>query len=224
MKKMIAGIFSHPDDEVLGAGGALKKHSLNGDDVRILILSTGLTSREPAKDAEILELRKQAQASADVLGLTSIEFADFPDNKMDSVPLLDVVKRVEEFLDSFNATTIYTHHGNDLNIDHRITYQAVLTACRPLPGSGPREILACEINSATEWGDNTGNLFIPSDFLNIENTLKSKIEALSCYKSEIRDWPHPRSLEAVEGLAKLRGSQSGFTAAEAYQVIKRVRN
>ena len=136
--EQIAVIVAHPDDEVLGFGGAIAHHAKSGDAVHILILATGLASRsadKTAAPAALDELREQAQSAATILQAESVEFADFPDNAMDSVPLLDVVVRIESFLSKIAPTTLYTHHMGDLNVDHGVTARAVLTACRPLPGT-----------------------------------------------------------------------------------------
>ena len=223
MTRRIAAIFAHPDDEVLGAGGALTLHASRGDAVRILLLATGLASRGDTSSEGLADLREQAAAAAKTLGADGVTFADFPDNAMDGAPLLDVVKRVEAFLADFAAETIYTHHGGDLNVDHRVTHQAVVTACRPLPGVRPIEILACEVNSSTEWAAPPSAPFVPNEFLGIADALKTKVAALECYQDEIRPWPHPRSSEGVRALARWRGAQCGYEAAEAFQVVRRVR-
>ena len=221
--RRIAAIFAHPDDEILGCGGALARHAECGDDVRILLLATGLRSRGPSDETAIGKLREEARESAKIVGAKGIEFADFPDNAMDSVPLLDVVKRVEAFLASFAADVIYTHHDGDLNIDHLIVHRAVVTARRPLPNIGPFEILACEVNSSTEWGLPSQTPFIPTDFLDIASYVEQKVKALERYRGEIRPWPHPRSSEGVRALARWRGAQCGVEAAEAYRQVRRVR-
>lgn len=223
MTGTVAAIVAHPDDEVLACGGALAAHAAAGHRVRILLLSTGLISRGEVSAAEIEKLQGEARQAAEVLGAEEVEFADFPDNAMDSVRLLEVVKRVEGFLKNFPAEVVYTHHGGDLNIDHRVVQQAVLTACRPLPGRGPLEILACEVNSATEWAASPAPPFVPTEFLDISATLDVKVRALECYRGELRAWPHPRSLEGVRALARWRGAQAGFEAAEAFMTLRRIR-
>ncbi len=223
MTHRVAAIFAHPDDETLGAGGALALHAARGDDVRILLLATGLGSRGDTGSESLNRLRDQAASAAKKLGAAGVVFGDFPDNAMDSVPLLDVVKRVEAFLADFAADTIYTHHGGDLNVDHRVTHQAVVTACRPLPGVASVEILACEVNSSTEWAAAPAPPFVPTEFLGIADVLDTKVAALECYQGEVRPWPHPRSSEGVRALARWRGAQCGHEAAEAFQLVRRVR-
>lgn len=223
MARKIAAIFAHPDDEVLACGGALAAHADAGDEVRVFIMATGATSRGGEQGAYVSTLRKQAQAAAKVLGAVGVEFSDFPDNRMDSVALLEVVKAVEGFLTRFPADVIYTHHAGDMNIDHGVINRAVATPCRPLPGSRPFEVLTCEINSSTEWATAPLAPFVPTDFVGIAGSLDRKVAALKCYANEIRPWPHPRSAEGVRALARWRGSQCGMEAAEAFGLMRRVR-
>lgn len=223
MSRLVAAVFAHPDDEVLGCGAAVHWHASRGDRVAILILATGLTSRGPAGETALAELRGQAEAAAKVLGAQSVAFADFPDNAMDSLPLLRIVQRVEKFLQDFPAEVIYTHHAGDLNVDHRVTHEAVMTARRLLPGAKPVEIYGCEVNSATEWGLPSRVPFVPTDFLDAGDHIAAKVAALECYSGEIRDWPHPRSAEGVRVTARFRGMQCGRDAAEAYRLVRRLR-
>jgi LmbE family N-acetylglucosaminyl deacetylase len=221
-RQTIAAIFAHPDDEVLGAGATLARHAARGDSVRILILATGLAARGDGERRAIEKLRDQARRAADTLGAQAIEFADFPDNRMDTVALLDVVQRVEAYLTAgAPPARVFTHHGGDLNIDHRIVHQAVMTACRPLPGVAPFEILAGEVASSTEWVPNATDQFQPSVFVDASATLKAKLAALACYAGEMRDWPHPRSIEGLRVLARWRGAQCGHEAAEAFMLMRR---
>jgi len=224
MPRTVAAVFAHPDDEVLGCGGALALHADAGDAVRILILATGAASRGGDQSTCITELRGQAQQAAEVLGAQGIEFRDFPDNRMDTVALLDVVKNVEQFLYAHPVDVIYTHHAGDMNIDHVITHRAVATACRPTPGTRPVEILACEVNSSTEWAPPPLTPFVPTDFLDISASLDRKVSALECYAGELADWPHPRCGEGVRALARWRGTQAGMEAAEAFSLVRRVRH
>lgn len=223
-RRRVAAIFAHPDDEILGCGGAMAMHADKGDEVHILILATGLASRAAPTGDALAELRSHAEAAAKVVGARSIEFGAFPDNAMDSVPLLDIVKCVESFVGRHQPDVIYTHHRGDLNVDHRCTHDAVATARRLLPGNRPVEILACEVLSSTEWGLPSGPVFTPTDFLDIATALDRKVEAMCCYAGEIRDWPHPRSERGIRTLAHLRGAQCGRDAAEAYMTVRRLRD
>lgn len=222
MTKKVAAIFAHPDDEILACGGVLAKHVLAGDDVHIYILATGLASRGAVVSEQIQSLRDDAISAARELGVTKVKFGDFPDNAMDKVPLLEVVKAVEEFLTEFNASYIYTHHMGDMNIDHEVVCRAVLTAARPLPGRGDLVILAGEINSSTEYAAQPMPPFRPTEYVNITSVLEKKIKAMAAYKGELREWPHPRSLKALEHQARNRGAQAGFEAAEAFATLRRI--
>ena len=221
--RTVAAIFAHPDDEVLGCGGALALHADRGDTVHILILATGLAARGPASMDAIARLRRQGEAAARVLGAREIQFAEFPDNAMDSVPLIEVVRIVEGFMARTECTVLYTHHGGDLNVDHRVTHMAVATACRPTPEAPDREIFACEIPSSTEWAPSTLPGFLPTDFVDVSAAVERKVAALACYADEIRSWPHPRSADGVRALARWRGAQCGREAAESFVAVRRVR-
>lgn len=223
MSVKVAAIYAHPDDEVLACGGMLAHHAARGDDVKILILATGLTSRGEASLQELESLKDDARNAARALGVESVSFGGFPDNAMDGVPLLDVVKAVEDFLDHHPAQVIYTHHMGDMNIDHEVTAQAVLTAARPLPGTMDLTILAGEINSSTEYAPPPMIPFTPTEYYDIADTLDAKIKAMAAYKGELREWPHPRSLKALEHQARNRGAQAGMEAAEAFMTLRRIK-
>jgi N-acetylglucosamine malate deacetylase 1 len=208
-------VAAHPDDEVLGCGGTIARHAAAGDQVSILIMATGATAR--GGDArEIDSLKEAARKAAAVLGARAPEFADFPDNRMDQVALLDVIQRVERTVRSVAPTLVYTHHRGDLNVDHRIAHEAVCTACRPLPGSSVHRLLAFETVSSTEWG----HMFTPTCYVETTPYLERKLEALEAYAGEMRAFPHARSLEAIRALATLRGAQAGVFAAEAFEVVR----
>ena len=209
-------VASHPDDEVLGCGGTIAKHVANGDEVHVAIMSTGVTSRDDYGQG--FELLDAAYESKMVLGYKPQWILEYPDNEMDSVPLLDIVKSVEAFVHNLKPDIVYTHHAGDLNIDHRITHQAVMTACRPLPGCSVKTILCFEVPSSTEWGQG----FEPNWFVDISDTWEKKRDALVAYMSEMREFPHPRSYDGVWHLANLRGATVGVEMAEAFMVARRI--
>ena len=221
-------IAAHPDDEVLGCGGTAARHSDAGDEVHVLIMAEGATSRATEGDAgndfarERKALRAAGEAAAAILGVQSPAFADFPDNAMDTVSLLDVTRRVEQMITQIKPAIVYTHHGGDLNIDHRIVHQAVQTACRPLPRSPVRALYAFETVSSTEWAspDNAAGAFLPSRFVDISGQLQRKLKALDAYSMEMRAPPHARSIESVSALATHRGASVAMAAAEAFMVIR----
>ena len=219
----VAAIMAHPDDEVLGCGGSLSRLSRSGASVHIFILATGLTSRGPADKAALLALKDQAKAATARLGAATIDFADFPDNSMDSVSLLEIIKKVESFVTKIKPDLIFTHHSGDINIDHDLTQRAVMTATRALPKSKPIEVLACEVLSSTEFGPANKQLQ-PHLYLRLtEEDVNAAIDALTCYREETRDWPHPRSARALECQFRMRGSECGVDAAEVFEVLRVVR-
>lgn len=214
-------VVAHPDDEILGVGGTIAQHSANGDEVRVLFLTNGVGARD-ASDSDVERRATAARRAAEIVGARSLRFLDFPDNRLDDVPLLDVVKAVERSIAETQPETIYTHHLGDLNIDHAICHRAVLTACRPIPGFPINRILACEIPSSTEWAFPSRDAFIPTRFVDIAEVLEIKRRALEAYAEEMRPFPHPRSYEAVEALARWRGATVGVVAAEAFEVVREV--
>lgn len=225
-KRNILVVVAHPDDEILGCGGTMSRHACEGDDVHILILAEGATSRDRHRNAglrgdDIESLREAARKAAETLGTALPMFRDFPDNRMDRVELIEVIKEVEGVVFELCPDVIYTHHAFDLNIDHRITHQAVLTACRPEPGKKDTAIYAFETISSTEWSGQSGNRsFSPNYFINISEHLDNKIKALKSYGMELRPFPHLRSVEAVQHLARYRGASVGIHAAEAFELIR----
>lgn len=223
MKRVLV-VAAHPDDEALGCGGTIARHVAEGDVVSAAFLTDG-TSARPSPDLEAAKAAREAAArrAARVLGIAELHFLDFPDNRLDSVALLDVVQRLEEIVVSVDPDVVYTHHGCDLNADHRIAHQAVATACRPLPGMTLAAVYGFETLSSTEWTTPAiGAAFLPQRFVDIGEWLKVKFDALQCYGDELRPYPHPRSLAAVESLTRIRGSSVGVAAAEAFTVIRQV--
>jgi len=224
--KTILAVAAHPDDEVLGPGGTLARHAAQGDAVHVLLLSTGATARDQSRGAsargdELAALSAAARSVATVLGAAPPRFAGLPDNRMDSLDLLDVIKAVEEVVDELAPEIVFTHHGGDLNVDHRITHQAVVTACRPLPGASVRAIYGFETLSSTEWASaDSTTPFQPQRFVDISQHLETKLRALAAYETEMRAFPHPRSTDGVSALARLRGATVGVAAAEAFRVVR----
>ncbi len=215
--KKIGVIFAHPDDEVLGCGGTINKYASNGYDIHTLILTKGVTSRLNYKSESQIELLKQAKKASKILGSKTIDFCDFPDNEMDKISLLEIIKEIEFFINKFNLGIIFTHDYYDLNNDHKIVNKAVVTACRPFVKN--IKVVSCEVLSSSEANFSTNSLFKPNLFVNIDDFLKKKIDAMNEYKHELKEWPHPRSIEGIKNQAYLRGSQSGLRAAEAFKIL-----
>jgi LmbE family N-acetylglucosaminyl deacetylase len=219
-------VAAHADDEALGCGGTIARLARAGSAVHVAFLADGVSSRpdEPARQAEALRSRRAAAEKAcGILGVADMTYGVFPDNRMDSVPLLSVVQAIELLLARLRPETVITHHAGDLNVDHRRVHEAVAVACRPLPGASVRTLLAFEVASSTEWQPaGSGPAFAPNWFSDITATLDVKLAALDAYGAELRPWPHARSRAAVEHLARWRGATVGVAAAEAFMLGRHV--
>lgn len=217
-------IAAHPDDEVLGCGGTMARLAAAGCEVHVAILGEGLTSRGGAADVTALEvLHNQGRQAAARMGARNVRFCGLPDNKFDSIPLLGIIQLIEAELLEVKPQAVFTHHAGDLNIDHRITHQAVVTATRPTgtgPGQGVKLLCAFEIPSASEWAFCQFAPFRPNMFVDIAATVETKIEAMACYAGEQCAFPHPRSAEHLRALASTRGSAVGSGATEAFELIR----
>jgi len=224
MNKRILVIVAHPDDEILGVGGTINKHVKDNDGVYCLILGEGEKSRGIGNfNEKIFELHNQAKKSGEIIGFKQIYFENLPDNEFDSVSLLKITKKIEEYINKIKPDIIYTHYENDLNIDHRLTFQGVITACRPCNNNCPKEIYCFETLSSTEWQLQSKE-FKPNVYINIENEIETKIQALRAYTSELRNYPHPRSEEGIKILAKYRGLECGKRYVEAFKLIRSINN
>lgn len=225
MKKILA-VVAHPDDEVLGCGATLARLIKEGYEANTLILGEGVTSRDKKRDTknrnkEILALKEQAKKANKILGIKEVFFYDLPDNRFDTLPLIEIIKAIEEVKFKVKPDIIFTHYGKDLNIDHQITYNAVITATRPIKGETVKEIYSFEIPSSTEW--NCPLSFNPNIFFDVTETIDIKLKALQVYISEIRDFTHPRSEEFIRLNSKLWGVKTGLTNVEVFQSIRIIR-
>lgn len=226
MNKILV-IAAHPDDEILGLGGTVRRLVNEGNIVNCLILGEGMTSRKKDRmdtKKEVLDsLHNDAKKAGEIIGFKQVYFGNLPDNRFDSVDLLDIIKIVEELVDSLKPDIIYTHHKGDRNIDHQITFDAVLTACRPIGDYSVKEIYSFETPSSTEWDFSYGsNVFTPNVFVDIEDTLDAKLNAMAYYKTELREYPHPRSLEALKVISSRWGTVVGKKHVEAFKLIRKV--
>lgn len=223
MKKVLV-FAAHPDDELLGLGGTVRKLSNKGIDVCAVIMAEGITSRADTRDEadknEIAELQEDARKAAGIVGYKSIDFCGLPDNRMDGMELLDVIKIVSKFIEKYQPDTIFTHHHGDLNIDHRITCEAVLTACRPVGNYCVKRIYTFETPSSSEWNYNYSEPFTPNVYFDVTDTLEAKVQGMACYRTERTLFPHPRSAEGLRSLGRLRGTNVGFGMAEAFMLVR----
>jgi LmbE family N-acetylglucosaminyl deacetylase len=221
-------VAAHPDDEVLGCGGTIARHADAGDQVQVLIVAEGATSRQQHRDRaeatqEISALAQATQEGGAILGAQGVELLDLPDNRLDSLDRLDLIKQIEERITQHQPDVVYVHHAGDVNVDHRRLHEAVVTACRPMPGQPVRRLLSYEVASSTEWqAPGSAPAFQPNWFVDITAQWPRKRQALEAYAAEMRPWPHARSIEALEHLARWRGAQVGVEAAEAFCLLRQV--
>lgn len=223
MSKKILIVVAHPDDEVLGCFGTVSKLIKEGYEAYTLILGEGKTSRLDTRkieeNKEQLEiLNDEIKKANDIIGIKKCFVYDFPDNRFDSVDLLDIIKVISKIKEEIKPDIIFTHYENDLNIDHKITYQAVITATRPIENESVKEIYSFEILSSTEWQYPIS--FSPDVFFDIQDTIELKLNAMQCYKSELCLYPHPRSLEGIELNAKYNGMRVGKNYVEAFKSVR----
>ena len=217
-KKRILVVAAHPDDEVLGCGGTMAKLANQGHEIRTLLLGSGRA--DLSSPQEIQEIFEQSDSANSVLSgfKGGVSIYKFPDNAFDTVKLLDIVHVIEKHKELFRPDSIFTHSVHDLNIDHRITYQAVITATRPLKNECVRDIFSFEVLSSTEW--NYPTRFSPNFFMDISKTIDTKLQAMNCYKGELREFPHPRSLKGIRLNSEYWGMRVGHENTEAFELVR----
>lgn len=222
-------VAAHPDDEVLGCGGTIAKHTANGDDVSILIIGDGVTARYPEDELDgdvainqVNEIKKHCVDASKVLGVNDVSVLGNHCCRFDRIPLLDIIKSIEEKINEVHPDIIYTHSPHDVNNDHGIVFKAILSATRPIHSSFcVKTVLTFEVLSSTEW--NFHAQFKPNVYEDISSTMSQKVRAMGAYKSEVREFPHPRSIEAIKNLAAKRGSEVGLKCAECFELIRDIR-
>ena len=223
MAKAVLVVAGHPDDEVLGCGGTIARHVAEGDAVDVIFMADGVSSRQTADDFDRARRIETTEKARQMLGIATTTFLDLPDNRLDSLPLIEVIRPLEQAIRRISPQIIYTHHYGDLNVDHRVAHQAVMTACRAMPGSSVREILTFEVMSSTEWGSVGLAPFLPNLFVDISAYMAIKVRALQAYALEMRPAPHSRSMEHLNYLAQHHGHCVGVAVAEAFMVMRIIR-
>ena len=213
-------VGAHPDDEVLGCGGLIARLVGEGAQVRVLILCGATTSRAHVDRPAPKERLAESERALAVLGVSGVERFEQPDNRLDTVALLNLIQLIERTGLAWQPDLVLTHEPTDLNVDHRIAHQATITAFRPLPGRGPMRIWGFEVPGSSAWQDPALSAFRPSVHVDIEGYLDVKLRAMRCYASELREPPHPRSLAGIETLARWRGYQMGRVAGEAFHLVR----
>jgi LmbE family N-acetylglucosaminyl deacetylase len=212
-------IAAHPDDEILGAGGTLRRHVLDGEAVHAVIVSEGAASRYDEEVARALE--KSIWRAAQEIGFASVRSEGLPDQRLDVTPLIEITQRLEAIVDELRPTVVYTHFPGDVNCDHGVVSRATWTACRPYVCPQLQRFAVFETPSSTEWGWPTPeSAFTPNSFVDISVGLDAKLRAMTCYETELRDYPHPRSERALRERAAYWGSIVGRTAAEPFQILR----
>lgn len=228
--KNILVVVAHPDDELLGLGGTINKLINDyGSNIRLVILGEGITSRSENRDREIwkkeLDIHKKNITQAvSLIGYSSFIAYDFPDNRFDSLPLIDLIKVIEKEAEIFNPSIVFTHHGGDLNIDHQQVFKAVMTAFRPLKQQQVKTVLTFETPSSTEWmPSNNPFPFKPNVFIQLnEENIEAKLNAMNAYEYERRDFPHPRSDQSLKINSQSIGYKVGVIYAEAFELIRHI--
>ena len=220
MSNTILVVAAHPDDEALGCGGTIARHVSAGDEVYALFMTNGVSARPTTSETDVQLRNGAAEAARNVLGVKRYIYKEFPDNQLDTVALLTLTQSVESVIKELQPSIIYTHHQGDLNIDHRRTHEAVMTACRPQPEFCVREILAFEVVSATEWNTPHVTPFIPNYFVDITTCMDLKMKSIEAYCDEVRKYPHARSYENIKALSRYRGSTVGMAFAEGFTLLR----
>ena len=220
-KNNIAVVVAHPDDEALGMAGTIIKHVNLKDNVFVIILSKGEDSKKNQKDKNKNRV-KNAEKWCKFVGANLFSFYDFPDQRLDEVPELDIVKCLEKDFKKIKPDIVYIHHLGDINKDHTVSAKSALVALRPM-GSKTPEIRSFETPSSTDQAPYLNDfLFLPNLYISIDKYWRLKEESLNIYKKELHDAPHPRSIEAIKALAIKRGAESGFIMAEAFCIIRKL--
>ena len=215
MPERVLVIAAHPDDELLGCGGTVALHTRAGDLVTAVIVCEGESLRYPQGVGQAEHTRRAAAA----LGVTDVRVLGFPDQKLDTFPLTDVIAPLQEIVREVRPRIVYGQFGGDANRDHDILFRALLVATRPVEPY-IETVYAFDTASSTEWG--YPRSFVPDTWVEITDTLEQKIAAMACYESEVREYPHPRSLDALRHRARAWGNQSCLDAAEVFMTVRRV--
>ncbi len=208
-------IAAHPDDELLGCGGTVALHVKQDDRVRSIIVCEGESLRGVSQTSEGMH---HADNAAKVLGVESVEILGFPDQGLDTLTLTELITPIEKVINEYQPHIIYCQYGGDINKDHEILFDAVLVATRPTEAC-IEAVYAFDTASSTEWA--YPRSFIPDTWIDISTTIDLKLKAMECYESELRPYPHPRSLRGLEYKARAWGNQSCMDAAEVFMTVRR---
>ena len=220
-------IVAHPDDEVLGMGGTIYKYTSQGIEVDLLIVTDGSSSQYSQRsDIEsILAAKKiETRKCADLLGINKIFYGNLPDMKLDAIPHIEINRVIEGVIDEVKPSIVYTHFSGDVNKDHRCVYESTLVACRPVKNQCVKKLFSYSVPSSTEWNIQTENsVYTPNWYEDISGEYAEiKYKAFSCYETEARPYPHPRSTEYLSILDSAEGLKVGLQAAESFILLRSV--
>ena len=224
--KTVLVIAAHPDDEVLGAGGTIAKLSAEGAECHLLIVTDGSSSQYRDSDhlAEIIEAKKkETKGCADILGFKSIHYGELPDMKLDKTPHITINQIIERVIDEIQPDTVLTHFWGDVNRDHQEVYKSTLVAVRPVMGQMVKELYCYKVPSSTEWTPNKADtMFMPNVFVDIEKYADQKYKAFACYSTELREYPHPRSVQYLQETDMAAGLRVGMLATEEFVLLRKL--
>ncbi len=213
-------IAAHPDDETLGCGGTIARHVEAGDQVHVVVVTDGSSAQYPGDQAKLTRKHDEARAAMKILGVTDLVLGAMPDMRLDTVPSVELSRFLTDHIRRIEPHVVYTHHAADINIDHRLVFDATLVATRPTGASRLQRVYAYEVASSTDWGEaHPYRGFQPNSFIDISAVLDRKLRALAEYKTELRPAPHPRSLSVIEAYARAWGARAGLHAAEAMVLV-----
>lgn len=220
-------ISAHPDDEVLGMGGTIAKYTARGDEVAVLIVTDGSTSQyrdDPNLEMIINNKKNETNDCANILGVSNVFYGGLPDMKLDNIPHIDINKVIEDVIDEFQPEFVFTHFYGDINKDHRMVYESTLVACRPTFDQYVKKIFSYSVPSSTEWNIQlTQSVFLPNWYEDISGIYaEKKYSAMQCYKTELREYPHPRSIQYLRENDLVVGHKVGVSSAESFMLLRSV--
>ncbi len=217
-------IAPHPDDEVLGCGGTIKKYARKGDEVYLCIVTKAYVP--DWSEQFIKEREKEINCAKKTLGIKQVSFLNLPTVKLDTIPQKQLNDSISECVQRISPDVLFLPFPGDINKDHKLVSESALVAARPKPENPIKKVFCYEVLSETEWAkpaQKIEDVFVPNFYEDISDFLDDKLKAMECYKSELKNYPHPRSLEGIITLARKRGTESGLKAAEAFMLIREIK-
>lgn len=225
MKRVLV-IAAHPDDEVMGVGGTVAKLTAQGLECHLLIVTDGSSAqyRDRGDFQTIIDVKKQETIGcAGILGFKSIHYGELPDMRLDTTPHIQINRVIEKMIDEIQPDTVFTHFWGDVNLDHQNVYKSTLVAVRPVIGQVVKELYCYRVPSSTEWAPHKADtMFMPNYFVDIDKYVEQKYKAFACYSTELREYPHPRSVQHLREIDKAAGLRVGLLAAEEFVLLRKL--